>query len=260
MEGRLVTCYHLYHSGVAVEVGRDILIFDYYNDHAEGRERSLSAGVISREMLKEKEGIYVFVSHHHRDHYNPIIFKWMEQRSGINYILSDDIQPAVSAHPAITLLGKYQEQRVAGVMVKTFGSTDQGVSFLVEKDGLMIFHSGDLNWWKWKDFTPAQQQKEAEDYQREVEKLVGVEIDIAFVPVDPRLAQYYFLAGDYFANKIKPKLLIPLHFSNNYDITGKFSKKVKVAGVKVAEITKRGEKVIYQQHLPEGRADFAGKK
>lgn len=35
--------------------------------------------------------------------------------------------------------------------VHAFGSTDVGISFLVEAEGKKIFHAGDLNNWHWMD-------------------------------------------------------------------------------------------------------------
>ena len=30
-------------------------------------------------------------------------------------------------------------------------STDEGVAFLVEVNGVVIYHAGDLNWWHWDE-------------------------------------------------------------------------------------------------------------
>ena len=38
-----------------------------------------------------KDGIFVFVSHDHSDHFNPVILSWKEQIPNIHYFLSFDI-------------------------------------------------------------------------------------------------------------------------------------------------------------------------
>jgi L-ascorbate metabolism protein UlaG (beta-lactamase superfamily) len=42
--------------------------------------------------------------------------------------------------------------------------------------------------------------------------LIGKNIDIAFIPVDPRLEENYDLSAKYFANKINAQVIIPMHF------------------------------------------------
>lgn len=45
------------------------------------------------------------------------------------------------------------------ISVKAFGSTDAGVSFMVETDGKKVFHAGDLNNWHWEDESTPQEVK-----------------------------------------------------------------------------------------------------
>ncbi|MEI3154718.1 MAG: hypothetical protein V8S95_06185 [Odoribacter sp.] len=35
--------------------------------------------------------------------------------------------------------------------IKAFGSTDIGISFLIDIDNIRIFHAGDLNNWHWEE-------------------------------------------------------------------------------------------------------------
>jgi len=233
--------YHLYHSGVAVQAEGNLLIFDYSN-HMRGK--GLSKGFVSDEDLAGSDGVFVFVSHRHGDHYNPVIFDWVEVQPDIKYILSDDIHPPRNSGN-IVLMKKDQEKSVAGIKIKTYGSTDQGVSFLVEVEGLKVFHAGDLNWWHWKSFNEKQLEREERDYKGEIDKLKGERINIAFVPVDPRLEEYYFLAGEYFIQKIKPELFVPIHFGNNYAVTRDLKDIIQNPDVEVAEIEARGQLITY---------------
>ena len=70
-------------------------------------------------------------------------------------------------------------------------------------------------------------------------------IDIAFFPVDPRLKEYYYLGGEYFANILKPDLLIPMHFGDNYSVTINFYNKVSNIPVTVTQITRKGQEIQY---------------
>ncbi|MCK8817681.1 MBL fold metallo-hydrolase [Natroniella sulfidigena] len=236
--------YHLYHSGVAVETESKLLIFDYYNDSPVGKERSLETGVVDPDIFSRKEQGLVFVSHNHNDHFNPVIFEWEQKVDNLHYILSDDLQ-VNDKKENYYQLGKYQQLELEDVTVNTYGTTDQGVSFLVEVDGLVIFHAGDLNWWHWNKFSPAERKQEEREYKEELARLPEVNIDLAFVPVDPRLEEHYYRGGEYFAQEFKPNLLVPIHFSNNYEITEEFADKIADLAVDSAVIKKRGSKISY---------------
>ena len=72
MEKQLKIVYY-YNSGFSVQVGSTLFIFDYW----EGENRSLSASVrIRPELLKAYERIYVFISHAHTDHLDPVVYTW----------------------------------------------------------------------------------------------------------------------------------------------------------------------------------------
>lgn len=237
-----VKVYHLYHSGVAVEVSDLFLLFDYYYDQPLGRKRNLGNGVVTAADLKQKEKVYVFVSHGHSDHFNAVIFDWNQEVENINYILSDDVYQKQKGEN-LYYTTKDEKLKFEDLDIKTFGSTDRGISFLVKTETINIFHAGDLNWWHWKSFSEKQLKEEERDFKREVDKLKAERIDIAFVPVDPRLEEYYYLAGEYFVHTIKPEVIIPIHFSDKYEITEKFASKMGSYDVKVVKIKSREEGV-----------------
>ncbi|WP_408956559.1 MBL fold metallo-hydrolase [Natroniella sp. ANB-PHB2] len=236
--------YHLYHSGVAVETESKLLVFDYYNDNSAGKERSLETGVVEPDIFRDKEEGLVFVSHNHSDHFNPVIFDWKQKADNLKYILSADLQ-VNNKDEEYYQMEKYQKLDLEDITVNTYGTTDQGVSFLVEVDGLVIFHAGDLNWWHWDKFSPAERKREEREYKEELAQLPDVDIDLAFVPVDPRLKKDYYRGGEYFAKELKPNLLIPIHFSNNYSITEEFAEKIVELPVDSAIIKERGMKINY---------------
>ncbi|MDD4726592.1 MAG: MBL fold metallo-hydrolase [Tissierellia bacterium] len=214
---------YIYHSGFSLETENYFLVFDYYRGDIE---------------LKDKP-TYVFCTHDHPDHFNPEIFNWAKGKSNILYILSSDIEntPPVKA----TFIDPYEEFIINDLHIKTFGSTDKGVSFLIQVDKKNIFFAGDLNWWHWKDNTDAEKYQEEKDFKAEINKIKGNNIDLAFFPVDPRLEEYYYLGGDYFINEIQPKVFIPIHFGDNYEITKKFINKMKDSSTYIVEITSENQ-------------------
>ncbi|MBM7623168.1 MBL fold metallo-hydrolase [Sporohalobacter salinus] len=236
--------YHLYHSGVYLETENYSLVFDYYNDRPKNGERIIENGILTTDELATNDNVLVFVSHNHGDHFNPVIFDWEEELDDIEYILSDDVRAKDKENRY--KMGKYQELKLDDVYIETYGTTDQGVSFYVEVDGFNIFHSGDLNWWHWKKFTPKERKQEEVEFKRELDKLKGKKIDVAFVPVDHRLEEYYYLAGRYFAERIKPELIVPIHFCDNFYVTSDFTEEIADLAVNTVEITGRGEKIIFE--------------
>ncbi len=248
--------YHLFHSGTVVKYNNKLYIFDYYKDEPDLKAEkianlsSLENGVIRKDSFENIEETYIFVSHDHHDHFNEVIFDWEDYCQNYSYILADQVklEAELKSKDNLFQMEADQELGLENLTVKTFGSTDEGVSFLLKTDRLNIFHAGDLNWWKWKKFSPRVQKREEREYKREIDKLEGEKIDIAFVPVDPRLEEYYYLAGKYFIEQIKPKIFIPIHFSSHFTITKEFKAEMAAAAenTKIIEIKKRGEKIIFK--------------
>jgi L-ascorbate metabolism protein UlaG (beta-lactamase superfamily) len=214
------------HSGFQVQIDNNLFIFDFFK---------------GTPHLQDKN-IYVFSSHIHPDHYNPQIFEWQMKWPNIQYILSSDIcnDPSIPVkRDNVTFISPYQEISVNDFTVKAYGSTDEGVSFLVRCNELNLFHAGDLNWWHWWGDTPLNIEMAEKAFKEEISKIKGEHIDIAFFPVDPRLEHYYSIGAEYFIQEIKPKILIPMHFGENFEALKKFTKKIKNSSTEIIELTHR---------------------
>lgn len=213
---------YINHSGFSVETKSCVMVFDYWKGELP-------------QWPKEKP-LLVFSSHKHQDHFNPEIFTIFADYAHVLYILSPDIRKAVKQmskfDEALSAMYKddkepenivYPEKNgecsytIPGtdgeqVWVKTLNSTDIGVAFLVKCDGKMIFHSGDLNNWCWEDDPLLQKKQMEQAYKREIYKLVGIPIDAAFVPLDPRLGDNYRLGMDLFLEMVDARRVFPMHF------------------------------------------------
>lgn len=213
---------YIYHSGFIVETAQYILIFDYFQGPVK---------------LKGKRTI-VFASHNHADHYNPVILNWQKENPEIDYVFSSDINIKHNKGK-IKLLSPYEETAIDNVQIKTFGSTDLGVSFLVSCNNLDIFHAGDLNWWYWWGESFEEIANAEKLYKEEIAKLKGTNIDIAFFPVDPRLEHNYRVGADYFIEQISPKILIPMHFADHPETAEKYAEIMKDSPTSVIALTPR---------------------
>ena len=214
--------YYIYHSGFAVELKKNILIFDFYKFNENKKVEKFF--FIDNFLKKNNKKIYIFSSHSHYDHFNKEIFKWLEINEDIKYILSDDIKTYKHKNFYFTREGK--NFKLDDLEILTFGSTDLGSSFYVNVENKNIFHSGDLHFWHWEDDTLEEQKTMYEKYISIVRQIKGLaSIDYAFVPVDPRLGVNTFEGVEIFYKELKPKVIIPMHFSEDYSKMNELIKK-----------------------------------
>lgn len=194
---------YLYHSGFTVEDESAVYVFDYYK----GKLPEIDTA----------KQMYVFASHRHKDHFNPVIFEWENRYQKINYILSDDIE----ADPASNrfFLSPGQKVKIGQIKVTTLCSTDEGVAFLIQCGGRYIYHAGDLNWWHWEEESIDYNRKMRKNYQKEIKKLSGKKIEIAFVVLDPRLGGAAFSGMDYFMRNVRANHVFPMHMWKDYGLT-----------------------------------------
>ena len=127
--------------------------------------------------------------------------------------------------------------------VEGFKSTDEGVAFWCSVDGLEIYHAGDLNHWYWDGEDPQWNKNMAKAYQEEISKMHGRTADIAFLPLDPRLGEYFYLGIDDFVKEVDAKRIFPMHFWGEYDVAERLKKMTSSAGYRyrIVEIHEEGE-------------------
>lgn len=243
MKGAII--HYLYHDGFIIETKSTILIFDYIKDVSQSGGKSLNDGVISEEVLKTNKKVFVFVTHSHSDHYNPLIFGWKKINPNIDYILSSDVRPK-NLNFQCKVVSEGESIQLDTIVVNAYGSTDIGVSFLVKVDNINIFHAGDLNLWYWKDESEADNLEMDKAFKSKIHMMEHEKIDIAFFPVDPRLEEYYYLGGKYFIDRLSPNIFIPMHFGDNFKITEDFFNMINISGTKIVTINRRGQETLFQ--------------
>lgn len=228
---------YLVHSGFSVETARHFFLFDY----CPSMDRTPQ---ITAEFLRTKENVYVFASHSHGDHFDAAILKWAEANPAIQYVLSSDIR-VKDGRQKCQFMNPYEQWRDGELVVRSFGSTDAGISFWLDVDGLAIFHAGDLNWWHWSGETQAERDYADRYFFEEMDLLPKQPLDIAFFPVDRRLEENYALGAEYFAKKMQPKLLVPMHFGADFAATAAFKQKVAGTGLATVEISRKGQVIDF---------------
>lgn len=234
--------YYIYHSGFVLELEKSILIFDFYRIPTDKKNEEES--FISKFIKRTDKKVYVFSSHSHSDHFNKEILKWLNLNENIKYILSDDIK--IHKHKNFYFTKEGDSFELDKLKISTFGSTDLGSSFYVNVEDKNIFHSGDLHLWHWEDDTLEEEKTMYDAYMSELEKIKKLaRIDIAFVPVDPRLGVNTLEGVELFYKVLKPKLIVPMHFSDDYSQMKNFIEAFKnIKDVEVIEIDESMKKIL----------------
>lgn len=212
---------YLNHSGFLLEGDTCYCLFDYYK----GNIPTLDSG----------KDIFVFCSHSHEDHFNPDIFQLKHQYPKVTYVFSNEVRKTCKRRlrdetelfSQILFLKSRDDYEIAGVggtklKIHTLLSTDRGCAFIIEYEGCVIYHAGDLNNWVWEEESEEWNHRMRQNFRKEMQYLEGQTLDIAFVPLDPRQGKDYFLGMKELLEKTTVKHLFPMHFWNDFSVIEKY--------------------------------------
>lgn len=230
---------YIKHSCFTVELEHSAFVFDYYK------------GDLNK-FGKDKT-VWVFISHKHKDHFNPKIFELAGEYENISFILPNDMKMSekymeklkvpARAREQLVYVRKNQELSLGDIQIKTLNSTDEGVAFIVKAEGTSLYHAGDLNWWSWKGETEEEYRDMAGRFKKEIEKIKGEHFDAAFLPLDPRQEDRFWWGFDYFMRATHTDRAFPMHLWGEYSFIDKLME-TDCAGEyrdKIVKITKKEE-------------------
>lgn len=231
---------YIYHSSFLVEAETCYLLFDYFKHKDTATDFSFIK--LLNEIFLSNKPLYIFGSHSHQDHFTYDVLQWINNKPNTYYILSSDIK-IYNKIDNLYIVREGDQVTINQIKLNIFGSTDEGVSFLVDLEGLSIFHAGDLNWWKWADDSPEEEKAMEDAFKNIISHLVnqGTKIDLAFFPVDRRLEDNYLCGGQYFIEKLEPKLFVPMHFWDDYKTISDFKKAMAGHKTNIIEINHPNE-------------------
>ena len=188
---------YIYHSGFAIEADGVTVIIDYYKDSS---ETEYNKGIVHDYLLGRPGELYVLSSHFHPDHFNREVLLWKAKRPDIHYIFSKDIlKHRRATREDATYINKGDVYEDPNIRIEAFGSTDVGISFLIDLQGIRLFHAGDLNNWHWSEESTPQEIRKAEgDFLAEVKYLqqTAPSVDVAMFPVDNRIGKDYMRGAE----------------------------------------------------------------
>ena len=197
---------YLMNSGFMVRDGKTLLVFDDYEDPAGAVDAAYDKNDFDR--------LYIFVTHAHFDHFGTRIRAYAQKAT--RYIFSSDLKHTkrVKIFPTnkIIYIKRYSEWQDDAIKVRTYDSTDVGVSFLVQfPSGKKVFHAGDFNWWYWADDTLENLELAEKVFKRQLKRLEGMEADVAFFPIDGRLGTAQEKGAIEFAARTKLGGFVAMH-------------------------------------------------
>jgi ankyrin repeat protein/L-ascorbate metabolism protein UlaG (beta-lactamase superfamily) len=227
--------WYLGHCGWGIKTAGHFLIFDYWKDGEPPAAPCLANGHVVPSEIGDRD-VIVFVTHEHGDHFDPKIFEWADAFDDITYVYGfrPELLPQYRAEgypgPAYEYLGPRETASIGGVEVRTIEANDAGVGFLVEVDGLMLYHAGDHAGWA---------DGERDGFTAEIDYLDPYvdELDLAFLNVtgchahDPER----LMEGNlYTIEKLAPKVMVPTHAANREYVYREAAEEIAARGVTTA--------------------------
>lgn len=227
------------HSCFSVELERHILLFDYY-------------GKGKLPDWDQNKTLYVLNSHKHADHFNLCIFDLKKRYTKIHVFLGSDIRLSenyLQRHHVeldkdidTTHLGNHVElEYEPEFYIRTLKSTDIGVAFVIRCEDKEIYHAGDLNWWHWEGEDVSFNEAQKKNYQQEITSIADIYFDVAFVPLDGRLEQGYYLGMEYFLSKVSVDRVFPMHMWKDFSYIERYKNEKHIGAEKLADIKKDGQ-------------------
>ncbi len=225
----MIKTIYVWHDCFVVKAPGAVLVFDFWKD-------PFLQGPLPNTLMNvdSEMPVYVFVSHGHKDHYNPEIFSWAKHFPNIHYIVSKDVRKRINH--IVSPMGSYKGDKVDSdkvivisdddryedslISVRSFPSTDIGNSYAISIGGRTIFHAGDLNAWLWKDESTEEEVREALDGFNAIVDKIAAEFegfDICFFPVDSRIGTDYFTGAKIFLERFKINHFFPMHYELGED-------------------------------------------
>jgi L-ascorbate metabolism protein UlaG (beta-lactamase superfamily) len=227
-----------------------MLVFDYYRYGKDPSRPSLVNGHINPLELAGQK-VDVFASHEHGDHFDSTVLAWKAAIGDLTYVFGfrperlPQYAQAGYNGPAYEYIGPREQREIDGMKITTIAGNDAGVGFLIDVDGLKIYHAGDHAGW-------ATGQRDG--YIAEIDYLAGLtsNVDMAFLNVTGCHTHDTLALAEgtwYTLDKLRPKAWFPTHGGDNERAYAVFAQKAadKAYGKNILVPEARGDHYIYRR-------------
>jgi hypothetical protein len=131
----------------------------------------------------------------------------------------------------ILFVGADQNYKLDDLSITTFRSTDAGVAFYVDVQGVSLFHAGDLNDWVWEGAGDLVNGKMTREYRHQIKRLSKFPLNLAFVPMDPRLGENRFRGIDFLLRNTDAEFVFPMHMWQDYSGIAEYKRRISNLGM-----------------------------
>ncbi len=234
--------WYLGHCGWAIKTRTRLLIFDYWEQIPFSGDRTLGNGRIDPTELSQLD-VYVFVTHDHGDHYDPIILEWQQEIPNITYVFGWD----ANLNPEFKSVTEEREAfDFNGMQVPVINHQFDHipeVAFLVNVDEIVVYHSGD-------HATVADQPNEV--FAGNIDYLGNMQdrVDLAFLSTFGRRGGAVVNSGDiYSVEKLSPRIVFPMHHGGAEDLLLRFADEVgsTVERTEIVAASRLGDHFFYSE-------------
>ncbi len=217
------------HSAWIVYTANLILLFDNTEDR-----------YLDFDKFSDKR-VVLFFSHEHKDHYNKNLHERAKKFNNVTTILggfgvsetdNNSYNQTIVMHPHETRKIILDGKQILNVY--SGESTDAGVCFYIETNGLAIFHAGDHS--DWGDGDPANKR-----YYHEIDIIrthslnaSDKGVDIIFIPIctfNGSRPKEMTKAAIYAINVLNPKVVFPMHANGHEELYEMFATDAYNAGI-----------------------------
>jgi len=225
------------HSAFAVETDGCRMLFDAQDANIR-QNAGPDEGFIDLDKLSDKQ-IYVFYSHSHHDHYSKKLHSLSAGNSRVCTFLGCFGQTSGETNIKLCPRGFYSNGYLT---VNAGASTDEGVCFLIQVDGVAIYFAGDNADWGDGESNSA--------YYGEIDHMSGLceKIDFAFVPVctfsGKRPAEMTRGAA-YAISKMNPDVTFPMHANGREHLYDAFACDLLAGGSEARIICAKRAGLVY---------------
>lgn len=235
----MIKVTYLDHCGFEIVLDRHVLIFDFIPKGSPG------AGFISHAVLSpfdRGKNVVFFSSCRNPDHFSPEIFKYIHTLPHVRYVFSSDIKIGDELKNQYHLF-EYDMRKIkkmhprtdlelGEIKIKSLRSTGSGVSYVVDCEGLRLYHAGNMNIWNLGDTEDLMYQTEKSSYRRELKIIKGTHVDLAFVVLDGRLGRTSFDGIKYYLMNITTDLIFPMHLFGKYDLVRELKRDPEIVNLR----------------------------
>ena len=124
---------------------------------------------------------------------------------------------------------------------------DAGVAFVINVNGMNIYHAGDLNWWNAEGRGELYGEVYGREYKRALKPVINRHFDLGFVVLDSRMGEEgYFLGLEHFVKNFECDYIFPMHMWGQYQGIERFKNRPGIANLNDRIIDINLENMIFE--------------